>query len=229
MGITTELWDKLNRPPKFALKTIMAGRLKGKSDINPQWRYRALTEQLGPCGYGWKFEIVRLWLEPGANGEMAAFAQINLYVKLDEWSEPIPGVGGSKLIAKEGSGPHTNDEAYKMAITDALSTASKMLGVAADVYMGLWDGSKYVEAGVAPARKPTKPPTRKAAPTNSPADKAKAIENMRKAASDLGWDQATLEAWVQKRTGGAISDMTYAQAQALAKALSKERARVNQN
>ena len=221
----TELWDALNRPPKSALKPIKAGRLKGMSDINPQWRYRALTEQFGPCGFGWKYEVNRLWLDPGANGEVIASAQISLYVKLDDkWSEPIPGIGGSKLIAKESMGAHSNDEAYKMAITDALGVAAKMLGVAADVYMGLWDGSKYVDPGVkaTPTQKPGRPSMRKSAPVNSPADKTKAIEDMRKIAGRLGWDQAALESWVQKRTGGAISDMTFAQAQALAKALSKE-------
>ncbi len=60
-----------------------------------------------------------------------------------EWSSPIPGIGGSMLVAKEQSGLHTSDEAYKMAITDALSVAMKMLGVAADIYAGLWDGAEY--------------------------------------------------------------------------------------
>ena len=36
-----------------------------------------------------------------------------------------------------------NDEALKMATTDALSVAMKQLGVAADVYMNNMDGSKY--------------------------------------------------------------------------------------
>ena len=32
-----------------------------------------------------------------------------------------------------------------MAVTDAFSTSLKMLGVAAAIYEGKWDGSKYVE------------------------------------------------------------------------------------
>ena len=42
-----------------------------------------------------------------------------------------------------------------MAVTDAFSTALKMLGVAADIYAGAWDGSKYHETPSAPA--PQKP------------------------------------------------------------------------
>ena len=140
------LWNALKQPPKEALKEIRAGRLKGKSDINPQWRYQALTEQLGVCGKGWKYEITKLWNEPASDGQVFAFATVNLYLKHgDEWSHPIPGIGGSMLIANEKHGPYSSDEAYKMAVTDALSVAMKMIGVAADIYAGKWDGSKYVE------------------------------------------------------------------------------------
>ncbi|MHA1280854.1 MAG: hypothetical protein ACTSQ8_27265, partial [Candidatus Helarchaeota archaeon] len=38
---------------------------------------------------------------------------------------------------------YSNDEAYKMALTDALSVAMGRIGIAADIYMGKWDGSKY--------------------------------------------------------------------------------------
>ena len=151
-----ENWNRLAKPPIWALKIIGAGRLKGKSAINPQWRYQAMTEVYGCCGIGWKFEIVRLWLEQGPShqelgSQVFAFAEIKLYIKdHGVWSDAIPGVGGHMLIPKEHDKInnkdylYANDEAYKMAITDALSTAMKMLGVAADIYAGAWDGSKYI-------------------------------------------------------------------------------------
>ena len=150
-----EIWDALKQPPPSALRAIMGGRLKGKTDISPQWRYEAMTEKFGPIGVGWKYTIDRLWSEPGPDDQMFAFAQVTLYFKNgDEWSEAIPGIGGSMLVEKETSGPHANDEAYKMAVTDALSVAMKMLGVAADVYAGKWDGAKYkTEAAPAPVTK----------------------------------------------------------------------------
>lgn len=147
-----EYWEKLRQPPPHALKEIRGGRLAGKTDINPQWRYQALTEVFGPCGIGWRYEILRVWQEPGEGGEIFAFAEVKLYVTFEIakedgteliWSHPIPGIGGSKLIQSEKSGMYNNDEAYKMAVTDALSVAFKMLGGAADIYAGLWDGSKY--------------------------------------------------------------------------------------
>ena len=141
-----ELWSKLCEPPKTALKRIQGGKLKGKSDINPQWRYLALTEVFGPCGIGWKFDVVRKWTENGANGEVLAFVDILFYYRWEgEWAGPIHGTGGSTLVAEEKGRLVSNDEAFKMALTDALSVATKMIGVAASVYLGQFDGKYNVE------------------------------------------------------------------------------------
>jgi hypothetical protein len=138
-----DIWNKLKSVPADSLKTIQAGRLKGKSDINPQWRYQVLTETFGVCGIGWKYTIDKQWIEPYQNGEIAAFVNISLYIKQNgEWSEAIPANGGSMFVANERNGAFVSDECFKMACTDALGTAAKMLGVGADVYKGLQD-SKY--------------------------------------------------------------------------------------
>jgi hypothetical protein len=138
------IWNNLKQPPPDVLKEIKGGRLKGMTDISPQWRMQALTEQFGPCGFGWKYKVTNKWMEKGSLDQMVAFVDIDLFVSIDgKWGEAIPGTGGSGFITKESSGLYTSDEAYKMATTDALSVAMKTLGVAADVYMGLWDGSKY--------------------------------------------------------------------------------------
>jgi hypothetical protein len=165
-----EIYNKMKRPPKESLKTITAGRLKGMSDINPQWRYQIMAETFGMVGFGWKYEIVKLWNETMPDGQILAFADINVYVKDgDKWSDPIPGSGGSKLVSKETNGLYASDEGYKMAITDALSTALKMLGVAADIYAGLWDGSKYRDT-VLEAPQSTQKPVNKKVSTKTPPD-----------------------------------------------------------
>ena len=141
-----EIYNKLARPPKDTLKTISGGRLTGMTDIKPQWRIKAMTEQFGPCGIGWTYSIDKTWSEPGGSSDVMCFAIVSVKIKYGEsWSEPFPGIGGSQIIEKESKGLHTNDEGYKMAVTDALSVAFKMIGVAADIYMGNWDGTKYRE------------------------------------------------------------------------------------
>jgi len=137
-----KFYELLRVVPEEAKKTISGGRLKGMTDIKPQWRIMKMTETFGVAGFGWKYEIIRLWYERYGE-QVAAFAEIKLYVKIDDqWSEPIPGIGGSMFVAQEKNGAYVSDECYKMAITDALSVAMKMLGVGADVYSGLSD-TKY--------------------------------------------------------------------------------------
>lgn len=134
------IYNEVRSVPDSAKRRIEAGRLKGKTDINPMWRIKALTEKFGPCGFGWKYVITDKRLEQGANGEVAAFLDIDLFVKADGvWSDAIPGTGGSAFVAKEKNGPYTSDECFKMALTDAISVACKALGFGADVY---WDADK---------------------------------------------------------------------------------------
>lgn len=132
--------------PKEAQKPIQAGRLKGMTDINPVWRIARLTEMFGPCGIGWKYVITRHEMVPGANDEISCFVDIDLFYKWEgEWSEAVPGTGGSSYVAKERNGMYTSDECYKMALTDALSVACKALGIGADVYWAA-GRSKYTSA-----------------------------------------------------------------------------------
>lgn len=140
-----ERYIKVSTPPSDALRTIEFGKLKGKSDINPQWRWEIITETYGMCGIGWKYEVTNtITQEVHATGEILLFVFVNLYIKDgDNWSEPIAGVGGDYIIQKDKNGIHGNDEAYKMALTDALGYAAKMIGVASHVYRGFNDGSKY--------------------------------------------------------------------------------------
>ena len=137
------IYNAVRSVPDSAKRQIGAGRLKGKTDINPMWRLKTLTEQFGPCGIGWKYVITDKRLEQGANGEMSAFLDIDLFVKVDgAWSEAIPGTGGSAFVAREKGGLYTSDECFKMALTDAISVACKALGFGADVYWEA-DRSKY--------------------------------------------------------------------------------------
>lgn len=137
-----DVYNKFREVPNNAKRRILAGRLKDKTDINPMWRIKCLTEQFGPCGIGWYYVPVRKWIENHGE-ETAAFVDIELYIKVDgEWSKPISGTGGSMLAAKERSGIYVSDECYKMATTDALSVACKQLGIGADVYWSA-DSTKY--------------------------------------------------------------------------------------
>lgn len=148
-----ELYNKFRQPPQEALKKISGGALgsAGFLNINPQWRLKALTEMFGPCGKGWYYTIDKMWIESptvwndnqgtAMYTDMTANVEVSLYVKFPgdtEWSAPIKGLGGSKLVA---SG-RVSDECYKMAKTDAIGVACQQLGIGADIYWET-DPTKY--------------------------------------------------------------------------------------
>lgn len=134
-----KIYEAVRAVPPEAQKEIKGGRMNGKTDINPMWRIKVLTEQFGPCGIGWYYDTKKQWIEEYGE-ERAAFVNIELFICVSgEWSKPISGTGGSMFVAKEKSGPYVSDECFKMATTDAISVACKQLGIGADVY---WDKDK---------------------------------------------------------------------------------------
>ncbi len=137
------LYNQFKDTPKEVQKTIKGGRLNGFTDINPMWRIKRLTEVFGPCGIGWWVDIINKWTETGANNEICAFVELKLYIDYNgKVSHGIEGIGGSSLVAKERNGLYTSDECFKMAFTDALGSACKLLGMSADIFYQN-DRSKY--------------------------------------------------------------------------------------
>ena len=131
------VYDAVRTTPQTAQTKITDGDLKGNTNIKPQYRIEALTKAFGPIGIGWFYKVIRQeMMESPATQEVLCFVDIELFVKeTDEWSQAIFGTGGSKLINNYSSrGIKSNDEAWKMATTDALSVACKQLGIGADVY-----------------------------------------------------------------------------------------------
>ena len=155
-------YDQSHQVPDHAKKEIMAGRLKGKTDINPMFRIKILTEIFGPCGLGWWYVIKdERIIDDEITKQRAAFVDIDLYFRdpdSGEVSQPIPGTGGASFVAQERNGPSLSDECFKMALTDAISVSAKALGVAADVY---WekDSTKYSRQATSsdPLRGPPSP------------------------------------------------------------------------
>lgn len=141
-----KLWNEWENPPKEALKDFNNGSFKG-TDINTMWRIKILTEKFGMCGIGWYYDIIKIWNDQIAE-EVVTNAEIKLFVKVDnEWSKGISGVGGNKMRKYNTQKKYyqTNDEAIKMAVTDALGNACRNLGMGARVY---WenDKTKYTDA-----------------------------------------------------------------------------------
>lgn len=163
MSDNTRIYDLLRAVPQDAQKTILGGKLKGKTDINPMWRIKALTELFGPCGVGWNVINESHQIVPvEGTGEVICLYSLDLIYKLEDgsWSEPVHGIGGNMLVEKTKNGLQTNDDGVKMAKTDAIGSAAKMLGCAADIYWAT-DATKYSKQ---PEEEPSAPAPSKPAP-----------------------------------------------------------------
>ena len=157
------IYNAVRNVPENAKKGFNNGSFSG-TDINPMWRLKTLTEQFGPCGAGWYYEVVSERCEEHHDMTMA-IVDVKLYWNVTgdwanpTWSAPIYGTGGNKLVSTTKSGMKSSDEGYKMALTDALSVACKALGIGADVYFEKDATSKYSEYYTQP--KPQMTATRK--------------------------------------------------------------------
>lgn len=143
------IWKAVSTTDKAFTKAFDKGTYKG-TDINPTYRAMKMTEMFGPYGSGWGLQNVQYSTFPIERGE----GEIGVMCQLEVWyRDPAnpkgekavcgPHVGVDYLIRETRSGLKFDDDAYKKAQTDAMTTAFRFLGISADVYMGLWDNSKY--------------------------------------------------------------------------------------
>ena len=138
-----ELWDRLKRTDPNATKPFDRGTFKG-TQIDPYFRYQMMTEVFGPCGKGWGYELTDPIITDGLVFVGAKVWYIDLLTKEKFWSSMQ--YGGDALTKGKG---RVNDEAMKMAVTDAVGKALSLLGLGADIYMGQFDDSKYREESAA--------------------------------------------------------------------------------
>lgn len=140
------IWLAVAQTSKQFTKPISGRGYRG-TDINPTYRAMQMTKVFGPYGKGWGIESCEfntLALPPGEKGEM----NVALHCTMRQWY--IDPETKQKCII----GPHTggewlvrngkyDEEAYKKVQTDAMTAGWRFLGISSDVYMALYDDSKY--------------------------------------------------------------------------------------
>lgn len=142
MSDNLKIWEKLGKTDPAHTKSFSrAGGFKGTA-MKPIWIVRLMTEQFGPVGAGWGIEKPEFQV-------VSADKETLVYCTVGVWHTDrqnlFYGVGGDKVTASRSSGSFNSDEAFKMAYTDAVNNALKYLGVGADIHMGQFDDSKYVQ------------------------------------------------------------------------------------
>lgn len=146
----TRYWDQLGKTdPAHTKGFSRAGGFKGTA-LKPIWIIKRLTETFGPVGEGWGMGKPDFQVVHGQDGEVLVYCTVECWHR-DQGDPTGPmhfyfGVGGDKVATKRKSGDtFYDDEAFKKAYTDAVNNGFKFLGVGADVHMGQFDDSKYVD------------------------------------------------------------------------------------
>jgi len=139
----TAIWDALSKTdPKHTKQFKRAGGFSGTA-MKPIWIVKRMTEQFGPCGQGWGINRPEFQVEHTPD-ESLVYCYVSIWHGSRE--NEIWGVGGDKVRTTRKSGDvFTDDEAFKKAFTDAVNNALKYLGIGADIHMGQFDDSKYVQ------------------------------------------------------------------------------------
>lgn len=149
MSENKALWKRAFMTDPRAVKPITGKQYKGNSP-KPYWIVERLTEEFGPCGIGWGFNIISERFERFSDTESLHVAVVRLWYELDGKRGEFEQVGQTRSSYLTAGGKFTVDEdAPKKSVTDALVKCASYLGFAGDIFSGMWDDSKYVENAAA--------------------------------------------------------------------------------
>jgi hypothetical protein len=138
------LWNRVYVTDPAAVKKI-TGKDYGGSSPSPYWIIERLTDEFGPCGIGWGFNVVNERFERFSDTDTLHIACVRMWYELDGKRGELEQMGQTKGSYVTSKGAFKVDEdAPKKSVTDALVKCASYLGFAGDIFSGRWDDSKYV-------------------------------------------------------------------------------------
>lgn len=149
-----ELWDKIEETDVQYVKSFDNGSFKGTA-VDATYNVRRITEHLGPAGFNWGWEIKMDRFDTFGAGEdqqTVHTAIVRAWFRQEDGSkEYLEHVGQTRAAywtraRRPGDKPRfvVDSEAVKKSTTDALSKIMVSLGASADIWLGRFDGNKYV-------------------------------------------------------------------------------------
>lgn len=164
------LWESVQATdPDYTKSFSRSGGFRGTA-INHTYQQKRATQAFGPKGLGWGSRILDEKYAEGApivhpqhgviGREVIHVVRIELWYVREGQRGSVEAFGQTQFVGSNKHGVYTDEEAPKKSLTDAESKALASLGFSADVHLGLFDDSKYVNdlsARVAEAEKPKGP------------------------------------------------------------------------
>ena len=142
MTTKMRIWDSLCKTNPNYTRSVPSSYGKKITSIDPMYQIQMMTETFGPVGQGWKYTVEYKHIpNEGFFGFIYAEVCIHYCIHGD-WFSYGPVCSVQNLCKKNGT---LDDEAPKKAMTDAMTKAFSHLGMSADVFLGKFDDSKYVQ------------------------------------------------------------------------------------
>lgn len=157
----TRIWDQVDVTDPSATKNFTGmGGFKGTA-IKPTYLMHKATEVFGPCGEGWGWVVLEDRFDEGGplqapTKECPDAPRINAklhtlkielwYLGKDGQKCTIQHYGHTPFVYFQSGKIMTDWEAAKKSLTDAIGKCLQPLGFAADIHMGLFDDTAYVDA-----------------------------------------------------------------------------------
>lgn len=176
-----EIWNQLEVTDKAYTKPVSRpGGFKGTA-VDPVYNIKRVTAVLGAVGFAWGWHVLGERLDTFGEGQDAVTLHsmtVRAWFRQDDGSvREVDHVGHTKVA--EWSRAFDNkprrfvvDEEFgKKSLTDALSKIMMSLGASADIWLGRFDGNKYV----APADDKPEPKTNGHAKGSSLEDDARIL------------------------------------------------------
>jgi hypothetical protein len=147
------MWNRLEVSDRRYLKRFDNGSFKGTA-VDAAYNLKRVTAELGPVGFAWGWEVRSERLDTYGEGEAAQTVHSCIlrawFRQPDGTKEHVEAFGTTKAAywttPRPGSPPRfvVDAEAQKKSQTDALSRIMMSLGASADLWLGRFDGNKYV-------------------------------------------------------------------------------------
>lgn len=144
------MWEEMFKTdPRYTKQFTRSGGFSGTA-INGTYIIMRLTEAFGPNGQGWRFVIDDEQIIEGRalkNGDRSKLHVIRGHIEyiIDGATyKTSPQFGQTMLVDENKYGTFMDEEAPKKSITDCISKCAVLLGIGADVHLGLFDDNKYV-------------------------------------------------------------------------------------
>lgn len=138
-----KLWKSVEKTPPAMTKEVKFGK-RHYTAIDPQWQARLATALWGPYGARWGMRNLH-WqiIETNETDAQGHYKGSGVILKA-EFFYPLDGKEVSFEILNDDKF-RLGDDTLKKLITNTRSKALSWLGFSADVFMGKFDDTKYVE------------------------------------------------------------------------------------